>query len=154
MTHDIKKSGQELLTDALNELIANPAAKINMNTVAKQAGVNHSLFRKGSYSQIRTEVLKAQKVRDTELENKSKDEKISMLQVKLKAAENKLQQLSEQSQMPLPKTVKEIEGAMMARLVEMYRFNDLLKTQLAEKHGEKIDEETGEIIEINFGKRS
>jgi len=65
-----------------------------------------------------------------------------------------LARLAKESQKPSPKTVKEIEGAMMARLVEMYRFNDLLKTQLAEKHAEKIDEETGEIIEINFGKRS
>jgi hypothetical protein len=149
-----EKSGIQLLKDALNELIANPDAKINMNRVAEQAGVNHSLFNKTTYSEIRSETLKAQKVRDTELENKSKDEKISSLTTKLKNAESKLARLAKESQKPSPKTVKEIEGAMMARLVEMYRFNDLLKTQLAEKHGEKIDEETGEIIEINFGKRS
>tara|TARA_R110002126_G_scaffold172463_5_gene321216 strand:+ start:14274 stop:14738 length:465 start_codon:yes stop_codon:yes gene_type:complete len=153
MTHDIKKSGQELLTDALNELIANPAAKINMNTVAKQAGLNHSLFRKASYSEIKSEILNAQKTRDTELENRSKAEKISMLEAKLKSTKSKLKQLAEESESPSPKTIKETEGAMMVRLVEMYRFNDLLKTQLAEKHGEKIDEETGEIIEIDFEKR-
>jgi len=41
-----EKSGIQLLKDALNELIANPDAKINMNRVAEQAGVNHSLFNK------------------------------------------------------------------------------------------------------------
>lgn len=153
MKNETQKSGTELLREALNKMIANPTAKINMNTVAKQAGLNHSLFRKASYSEIKSEILNAQKTRDTELENRSKDEKISMLEAKLKSTKSKLKQLAEESERPSPKTIKETEGAMMVRLVEMYRFNDILKTQLAEKHGEKIDEETGEIIEINFEKR-
>lgn len=150
MRNDTKKSGPELLKQALSELIANPTAKINMNTVAKRAGLNHSLFRKPSYQEIKLEILEAQKAREAELDNRLKDEQITTLKIKLKIANDKLEKQSEDLPTASPTTTKETEKALMARLVEMYRFNDLLVAQLAEKHGEEIDEETGEIIKVNF----
>lgn len=150
MRNETKKSGPELLKQALSELIANPTAKINMNTVAKRAGLNHSLFRKTSYQEIKLEILEAQKAREAELDNRSKDEQITTLKTKLKIANDKLEKQSEDLPTTSPTTTKETEKALMARLVEMYRFNDLLMAQLAEKHGEEIDEETGEIIKVNF----
>ena len=154
MKSDTRKSGIELLKTALNELIANPTAKINMNSVAKHAGVNHSLFRKSSYQEIKLDILAAQERRDTELQNRSKEEQIHALETRLKTANNKLERLANESTKPSQKTTKESEGAMMAQLVEMYRFNDLLREQLAVKFNEKIDMVTGEVINIrSFDKR-
>lgn len=152
MKSDSKKSGIELLKTALIELIANPTAKINMNSVAKHAGVNHSLFRKPSYQEIKLDILTAQEKRDAELRNRSKEEQIHTLETRLKTANNKLERLANESTKSSQKTIKEIEGAMMAYLTEMYRFNDLLQDRLAIKFNEKIDMETGEVIEISFEK--
>ncbi len=153
MKNETKKSGVELLKQALNELISDPAEKINMNAVAKRAGVNHSLFRKSSYQQIKLEILDAQKIRENELENRSKDEQINTLKTKLRTVSDRLEKQATDLIISAPKTTKKADGALMARLLEMYRFNDLLSAQLAEKHGEKIDETTGEVIKINFQNR-
>lgn len=152
MKNETKKSGTERLKQALNELIDSPTAKINMNTVAKRAGVNHSLFRKAVYQEVKFEILNAQKIRSTELKNRSSEEQISTLKTKLNNANDKLERLTNEQQRPSSNTVKEAEGAMIARLVEMYRFNDLLRAELLEKYGETIDEGTGEILTVNFRK--
>lgn len=153
MKDETKKSGTELMKDALDKLLANPRAKINMNTVATLAGLNHSLFRKASYQEIKLEILAAQKVRDAEISGRSKEEQINTLETRLKNATSKLEQLAKEHQKPSPKIVKKTEGALMARLVEMYRYNDLLRAELAEKCREKIDEETGEVLSFDFGRR-
>ncbi|MDP5030396.1 MAG: hypothetical protein NWQ54_11675 [Paraglaciecola sp.] len=153
MIYEVKKSGQELMRNALNELIDDPSAKINMKRVADKAGLNHALFRKGSYANIKQDIIDAQKARELELHNQSKENQIINLKMKLETANSKLKQQSEKLQNPSPKTVKETEGVMMARLVEMYRYNDLLRAELAQKYGEDINEETGEIISIDSMKR-
>ncbi|MCU8022554.1 MULTISPECIES: hypothetical protein [Shewanella] len=152
MKNETKKSGTERLKQALNELIACPTARINMNTVAKQAGVNHSLFRKAIYQEIKLEILTAQKIRDAERKNRSNTEQISALKTKLTTVNNKLERLKNEQQKPSSKTIKETEGVMIARLVEMYRFNDLLRAELLGKYGETIDVGTGEILKVNFRK--
>lgn len=153
MKDETNKSGTELMKDALDKLLANPRAKINMNTVATLAGLNHSLFRKASYQEIKLEILAAQKVRDAEISGRSKEEQINTLETRLKNATSKLERLAKEQQKPSPKIVKETEGALMARLVEMYRYNDLLRAELAEKYREKIDEETGEVLSFDFERR-
>ena len=148
-----EKSGQELMMDALNELIATPDAKINRNIVAKRAGLSHSLLRKNSYSNVEQRIIKAQKLRAIEMEDRSKDQRIEQLENLLVAANIKLKKLTERSQAPSSKAIKKIEGHLVAQLLEMYRYNDLLRARLAEKHGESIDKETGEVIHINRIKR-
>lgn len=48
---------------------------------------------------------------------------------------------------------KPVEGKMIARLVEMYRFNDLLRSELRDKHQIDFDEEAGEVVSVQFGRR-
>ena len=54
---------------------------------------------------------------------------------------------------PTLKEKKAAEGEILARLVEMYRFNDLLRAELRDKHQIDFDEETGEILNVQFGKK-
>ena len=42
---------------------------------------------------------------------------------------------------------------MLSRLVEMYRFNDLLRSELRDKHQTDIIEETGEVFNVQFGQK-
>lgn len=153
MINEAEQSGQKLMMDALTDLIADPTAKINMNKVAAKAGLSHSLFRKASYRDIKNKVITAQETRTVELQNKSNEGQIAELTLKLATANKKIEKLIVELQKPSPKTIKETEGAMMKNLVEMYRYNDLLRAELAERHSQDIDKETGEIININFQKR-
>lgn len=153
MSTEIELTGQELMRKALDDLIADPLAKINMNTVANKAGLNHSLFSKSTYSKIRDEVIAEQVIRAKELHNKSLEQEIIALKSKLETANIKIVQQTEQLAAPKPKNIKATEGAMMTRLVEMYRFNDLLRSELREKHNEHINKETGEILKFESAKQ-
>lgn len=150
MTNDAEKTGQELMRDALNELVADPTAKINKLRVVKKAGLSHGLLNKKSYAAIKQDIESAQLTREAELRNRSKDEQIAELTLKLQKAENKLKENKDVGQAQSGNLPKDAQGALIAKLVEMYRYNDLLRAELAEKHNLDIDQETGEVINIDF----
>jgi hypothetical protein len=153
MSSEIELTGKQLMENALNELKADPLAKINMNTVAKKAGLSHTLFNKKTYENVKLDVNKEKAIREQELDDISKEQEISVLKSKLEAANRKIERQKEELCKPKPRDIKANEGVMMARLTEMYRFNDLLRAQLREKHGEYIDEKTGEILKVDFSKK-
>ncbi|WP_289028152.1 hypothetical protein [uncultured Paraglaciecola sp.] len=148
MTIDAEKTGQELMRNALNELVADPTAKINKLRVVKKAGLSHGLLNKKSYATIKLDIESAQLTRELELRNRSKDEQIAELTLKLQKAESKVKESKYESQVGSDKSQKNVQGTLMAKLVEMYRYNDLLRAELAEKHNLDIDQETGEVISL------
>ena len=150
MTIDAEKTGQELMREALDDLIADPTAKINKLRVVKKAGLSHGLLNKKSYAAIKQDIESAQLTREAELRNRSKDEQIAELTLKLQKAENKLKENKDGGRAQSGNSLKDAQGALMARLIEMYRYNDLLRAELAEKHNLDIDQETGEVINIDF----
>lgn len=154
MSSEIELTGKQLMENALNDLKADPSAKINMNTVAKKAGLSHTLFNKKTYANVKLDVSKEKAIREKELDDISKEQEISALKSKLEAANQKIERQKEELNKPKPRDIKANEGVMMARLTEMYRFNDLLRAQLREKHGEYIDEKTGEVLEVDFSKKT
>jgi len=144
-------SGPELMEIALEKLIADPQAVINQLQVAKLAGRHHSVYRKKAYERIRGKIIKAQELRESELENLSLQEKVTKLEAELKQAKATISKLkknnpSKQSE----KETKEIEGIWMSRLTEMYRYNDALRSLLKEKYQMDLDEESGEILHVEF----
>lgn len=146
-------TGQQLMQNALYELIDEPLAKINQYQVAKKAGVSHSNLRKITYKEIKNNIIVAQEARDKELLNLSYEQEIVTLKVKLKEAEVKISNLKNKSSEPTLKERKAVEGKVLARLVEMYRFNDLLRSELRDKYQTDIIEETGEVLNVQFGQR-
>ena len=42
----------------------------------------------------------------------------------------------------------------MSKLTEMYRYNDTLRSLLKEKYQTDLDEESGEILHVEFGKKT
>ncbi|MBO1256647.1 hypothetical protein J3L16_13220 [Alteromonas sp. 5E99-2] len=150
----VELTGQELMEKALEKLIANPTAVINRLQVAKLAGRSHSVLRKKSYEKIRTKIIDAEKIRKVELENLSLQERVNKLEAELEEAKSKISELKKNKPNgPSEKETKEAEGALISRLTEMYRYNDALRFQLIEKHQIDIDEETGEILHVEFGKK-
>ena len=117
----------------------------------QKAGLNHSNLRKTTYEEVKDNIHVAQKVREKELLNLSYEQEIATLKVKLKEAKVKIANLPQTSNEPTLKEKKSAEGKILARLVEMYRFNDLLKTELRDKYQMDIDEESGEILNVKFG---
>jgi len=148
-----KLTGQELMQVALDELIADPLAKINQNQVATKADVSHSNFRKATYKEIKGNIILAQRIRERELLDLSYQQEITKLKVELEEAKGKIAKLKNKSSEPTLKEKKAIEGKMLSRLVEMYRFNDLLRSELRDKHQIDINEETGEVLNVQFGQR-
>lgn len=146
-------TGQELMQIALDELINNPLAKINQNQVAKKADVSHSNFRKPAYKEIRVKILTAQEKREKELLNLSYEQEITKLKVELEEAKGKIAKFKNKSSEPTLKEKKTTEGKVLVRLVEMYRFNDLLRSELRDKYQVKFDEETGEVLNVQFGRK-
>lgn len=149
----IELTGQELMQKALDELIDNPLAKINQNQVAKKADISHSNLRKATYKGIQDNIIKAQKIREKELLNLSYEQEITKLNVELEEAKGKISKLKNKSSEPTLKEKKAAEGKVLARLVEMYRFNDLLRSELRDKHQIDFNEETGEVLNVQFGQR-
>lgn len=150
----IELTGQELWQNALDELIKDPTAIINQLQVAKKAGRNHSVLRKPSYKDIRKNIIDAQKIRDVELENLTNQERISKLEAELEDAKTQVANLKKQNaHEPKLKETKAAEGKFISRLTEMYRYNDALRFHLIEKHQMDIDEETGEILHVEFGRK-
>ncbi|EIN4363725.1 hypothetical protein LPJ47_003649 [Vibrio parahaemolyticus] len=150
---DTELTATELLMNALRQLQEQPDAKINKNAVANLAGVNHTLFYKPYCKEVRLAVEKAEKKRKAELKDKKIEDELEKCQKQLEAANKKVDLLTQELDKPKPQDLKATEGAMMARLVEMYRYNDLLRSELHEKLGTDIDMESGEIIKINFAER-
>ena len=148
-----KLTGQELMQIALDELIAEPLAKINQNQVAIKADVSHTNLRKATYKQIQENIIKAQEKREKELLNLSYEQEITKLKVELEEAKGKVSKLKNKSSEPTLKEKKAAEGKVLARLVEMYRFNDLLRSELRDKNQTDIIEETGEVLNVQFGQR-
>lgn len=149
----IELTGQELMQKALDELIDNPLAKINQNQVAIKADISHSNLRKATYKEIKGNILKAQEKREKELLNLSYEQEITKLNVELEEAKGKISKLKNKSSEPTLKEKKAAEGKVLARLVEMYRFNDLLRSELRDKHQIDFNEETGEVLNVQFGQR-
>ena len=149
----IELTGQELMQKALDELIDNPLAKINQNQVAIKADISHSNLRKATYKEIKDNILKAQEKREKELINLSYEQEITKLNVELEEAKGKISKLKNKSSEPTLKEKKAAEGKVLARLVEMYRFNDLLRSELRDKHQIDFNEETGEVLNVQFGQR-
>jgi hypothetical protein len=149
----IELTGQELMQKALDELIDNPLAKINQNQVAKKADISHSNLRKATYKEIKDNIIKAQEKREKELLNLSYEQEITKLNVELEEAKGKISKLKNKSSEPTLKEKKSAEGKVLARLVEMYRFNDLLRSELRDKHQIDFNEETGEVLNVQFGQR-
>ena len=147
-------TGQELMQKALDELISDPTAIINQLQVAKKAGRGHSVFRKLTYKEVKKNIIDAQKVREIELENLSKEEKIKELEAQLETTKNQIANINKQNtETPKLKDIKAAEGQLISRLTEMYRYNDALRNQLIETHQMDIDEKTGEILHVEFGRK-
>jgi histone acetyltransferase (RNA polymerase elongator complex component) len=146
-------TGQELMQIALDELIADPLAKINQNQVATKAGVSHSNLRKATYKDIKDNIILAQRIREQELLDLSYQQEITKLKVELEEAKGKIAKLKNKSSEPTLKEKKAAEGKVLTRLVEMYRFNDLLRSELRDKFHTDIIEETGEVLNVEFGQR-
>jgi hypothetical protein len=146
-------TGQELMQIALDELINNPLAKINQNQVANKAGVSHSNLYKKTYKKIKDNILLAQRIREQELLDLSYQQEITKLKVELEEAKGKFAKLKNKSSEPTLKEKKAAEGKVLTRLVEMYRFNDLLRSELRDKFQTDIIEETGEVLNVQFGQR-
>ena len=122
--------------EALKRLVANPRAKITKNRVANEAGRSHALLNRKSYANIREQIEKAEAKRKKELETQSLEEKILRLEDQLKSAKNKIKALQEQLA-STPDYQAQID-ALFVRLNEIYRYNDLLRSQLNQKHGVDI----------------
>jgi hypothetical protein len=145
-------TAKDLLRKALCELKNQPHAKINKNTVAKKAGVSHTLFRKSSYEDIRGDIEDAEAIRKSELEEQAANDKIASLETRLHSASQKNSQLKERLAEIEPVDFKDNEKKLIVRLTEMYRFNDLLRSELRVKYHTEIDTDTGELIPIKPNK--
>ena len=148
-----KLTGQELMQIALDELIDDPLAKINQNQVATKAGVSHSNLRKSTYGVVKKNILLDQEKREKELLNLSYEQEITKLKIELEEFKRKVAKLKNKSSEPTLKEKKAAEAKVLTRLVEMYRFNDLLRTELRDKYQVEFDEETGEVLNVQFGQR-
>jgi len=147
-------TGPEAMEIALNKLIADPAAVINQLQVANLAGFNHSNFRKKSYKDVKEKIIAAQKVRDSELEQLSLEQKINKLESELSEAKATISNLRKKKTLePTKKEIKANESELIAKLTEMYKYNDALRFELIDKHQTDIDQETGEILHVQFGRK-
>ena len=152
----MSKTDIDKIRDALNEMKLEPTCKINKNSVAKRAGVNHAVLYKKyeAAMQLRKDVDKAEEKRTEELRQASLEAeniKLKKQVVDLKATKKTVT------------TKKNDDGEWMAKLVEMYSMNDKMKETnsdlnnlVAHHSGTEIlhfNEETGEVIEGVFDKK-
>jgi len=133
------------------QALKNSGEKINLNRVAQHAGVTPSYLNKDETKIVRDEILvAAQEWKQNQTHQDLKDQ-LEKTEKKLKAANNKIKKLQEQT----PKEQKGIVELLVKKLNELYSENDKLKQDLRTEREEnnkelseeiRFDEETGEVI--------
>ncbi len=144
---------------ALEELVKK-GSKVNMNSVAKQGGFSHANFRYAEFADLKDAITDAGK---KQLEVKSAEE-VETLKAQVAELKEKLLQAKKQLN-SAPQPDENNVATLLAKLMECYRLNDLLKqenadlkNQLAHNSGSieqviRVDTETGEVITGFFSKR-
>lgn len=148
------KRGEEALNVMITEGI-----KITKNAVAKRASFSHTNFRYAEFADLKDDIeaSEAQQILSKQTNNmEALKQKVTDLEVKLKAVKNENKMLS-------GKDSGEIQQ-LMEKLTECYRLNDQLRgengdlrNQLLHQTGNveeklKVDKETGEVISGIFNK--
>lgn len=133
------------------QALKNSGEKINLNRVAQHAGVTPSYLNKDETKVVRDEILvAAQEWKQNQTRQDLKNQ-LEKTEKKLKAANNKIKKLQEQT----PKEQKGIVELLVKKLNELYSENDKLKQDLRTEREEnnkelseeiRFDEETGEVI--------
>lgn len=143
-------TGQEAFEKALDELINDPSATINQRQVAIKADLSHTNLRKPTYKKVKHRIIVEQGKREKELENLSNQQKVNKLDSELTAAKKTIAELRKELKALNLKEIKLTESELFSELVEMYRYNDLLRAELKDKYKTDIDEKTGEIFNVDF----
>jgi len=133
------------------QALKNSGEKINLNRVAQHAGVTPSYLNKDETKVVRDEILVAAQEWKQNQTLQGLKNQLEKTEKKLKAANNKIKKLQEQT----PKEQKGIVELLVKKLNELYSENDKLKQDLRTEREEnnkelseeiRFDEETGEVI--------
>jgi hypothetical protein len=143
------------LYEALESMKDEAGCKINPNSVAKRAGVNHSnIYKKNEVAKVLFDDIKqASKIKDLEITISVLEYKVSKLEkenIKLKGAKGEIKKITSD------------DGDWMQHLTQMYAMNDSLSkkkadldNQILHNHTVKslpFDTSSGEVLEGLFNK--
>jgi hypothetical protein len=154
-----KKGALERGYIALKELVKK-GSKVNMNSVAKHAGFSHTNFRFPEFADLKDAISEAQKKQLTI----KKTEEVETLRAQVTEFKAKLLE-AKKLMKTAPQSDAENVNILLAKLMECYRLNDLLKSENADLRNQiahssgtieqviKVNKETGEVITGYFDKR-